>query len=299
MKSVTKPTQTKYQHLRLEVNSNKEICKKHYLISVKLPDNFKINMIPGQFFHVICDPDGINKRGYQLTLRRPLSVHRFSSSKIEFLYRVVGRGTEILSSIKAGMLLDAIGPCGNGFNIGKESKAIVVAGGIGIAPLYALIERLCQLEKEVYLYFGVLNREQLKIAVKIQRKSNIDIAKNIEAEFKKTGVKNLRISTDDGSAGYKGLVTEMLADNLRKGLAPKKDTVIYACGPYNMMRTAAKIAGDNKIGCQVLLEERMACGIGACLSCVCDVIGPDGIPKKKRVCHDGPVFDAAEIIWKS
>lgn len=299
MKSAGKRLQTKYRRLKLKVDSNQEICENHYLLTVKLPDNPKINVIPGQFFHVICDPDGIEKKGYQLTLRRPFSVHRINSSRIEFLYRVVGKGTEILSQIKAGILLDAIGPSGNGFEIGNKPRAIVVAGGIGIAPLMALIEKLCYQKKEVHLYFGALNKEQLRIVVKPRRKGNTCIVEAIESEFNNVGVKNVRISTDNGSVGYKGLVTELLADDLRKGLAFQKDTIIYTCGPHNMMKTVAKIAGDNKIRCQVLLEERMACGIGACFSCVCDVIGPEGTPVKKRVCRDGPVFNAAEIIWKN
>jgi dihydroorotate dehydrogenase electron transfer subunit len=108
----------------------------------------------------------------------------------------------------------------------------------------------------------------------------------------------LTVCTDDGSAGAKGLVTEMLEQGIREGCVPLEDVCLYACGPEGMLRATAEIAGRHGLDCQVSLEERMACGIGACYSCTVSVVMPDGTTRKKRVCREGPVFHARDIQWK-
>lgn len=320
-----------FRHLKLKVLKNIEVCPGHNLMQVQLP-NLKLNILPGQFFHIVCDPDKGKERGYPLTLRRPFSIHgaQYSQfdrsllarsgeipkeirdilerwpSKIDFLYKVVGAGTKSLSRITEGTVLAAIGPCGNGFSTRSESIAVIVAGGIGVAPLIGLVERLRYLDKEVYIYLGALRRELLNLAIKRPdsdvelsfANGNEEFLNMIRADFQEIGAKEIRVCTDDGSVGYKGFVTQLLDHDFSVGLLPRTDVCLYACGPHDMLRSVSEIARIYSIECQVLLEERMACGIGACLSCVCDVVGPDGTTQKKRVCRDGPIFSSAEIKWK-
>ena len=324
------------RHLLLKVVENRELCPEHYLITLQTPKGQNPEPRPGQFFHVICDPDGEKtltdneeKRGYALTLRRPFSAHRISYadfdrrflatpiaipyemkdvikrpvSQIDILYRVVGKGTRDLSRVVSGRYLDVIGPIGNGFNTDRTDAAAIVAGGIGIAPLVALAERLRYLGSRVFLYFGAAKGELLRPVLSradsvVGRGSDdctlLDLINN---EFEEIGAEPVRISTDDGSLGEKCLVTDMLEREIREGRLPVRNTTIYACGPSAMMQAVSILARRYGMACQVLLEERMACGIGACFSCTCDVRSKEGRPEKKRVCVDGPVFDSEGIIW--
>jgi dihydroorotate dehydrogenase electron transfer subunit len=267
-----------------------------------------------------------------LTLRRPLSIHgaQYSGFRrgalaeagilpveirealirrpatIDFLYRVVGEGTKKLSQLPSGALLNAIGPCGNGFTVGPEPAAVIVAGGIGIAPLAILAERLRFLGKNVYLYFGAVTKDMLALALgrpTIPAGAGVtaetgDLFDAICSEFREIGAEVLNVCTDDGSAGEKGLVTEMLAQGIRGGCIPREGVRLYACGPQGMLKTVAEIASRHSLECEVSLEERMACGIGACYSCTCQVKGADGAAVKKRVCREGPVFRSGDIQWK-
>jgi NAD(P)H-flavin reductase/16S rRNA G966 N2-methylase RsmD len=315
--------------LKLKVKMNREVCPKHFLMQVKVPR--RLILSPGQFFHIVCDAGGNDEHRYPLTLRRPLSFHgiqykgfnrsalaevgcvpteireilRRQPSHIDFLYKIVGEGTTKLSKVKEGTEIDAIGPCGNGFTIGPERVAVIVAGGIGIAPLAALVEHLRYLDKEVYIYLGVLKEELLRLAT--TRPDSIDINmsngsedfyKMVRREFLEIGAREPIICTDYGSGGEKGLVTDILERDIREGRVPCSDACFYACGPRGMLQAISDISLRYSVECQVLLEEHMACGVGACLSCSCEIKGPDGKVLKKRVCKDGPVFKATEVIWK-
>jgi NAD(P)H-flavin reductase len=248
-----------FQHLRLTTIKNVEVCRDHKLMQMQLPD-VKLNIVPGQFFHIICDPIKKNEHSIPLTLRRPFSIHgaqyeRFDRSflaragempteikdilerwpsRVDFLYKIVGVGTQSLSKIPEGTVIDAIGPCGNGFDIKRESttsKAIIVAGGIGVAPLIALVERLRYLDKEVYVYLGALSKEILTLAIKRPDSDvelsfadgNREFVETIRQDFREIGVNNLYVCTDDGSVGHKGLVTEKLNRDLSVGSLPWTD----------------------------------------------------------------------------
>jgi dihydroorotate dehydrogenase electron transfer subunit len=335
-----KSTQTSSpQHLLLNVLDNKQVCPQHYLITFEVPKEKYFDLIPGQFFHIICDPDGENtllengiKRGYTLTLRRPFSVYRVHYAnfnrkilatptvvpyelkkfikrpinKIEFLYKVVGIGTTNLSEIKKNKLLDLIGPIGNGFNVEKGEapieKVVLVAGGIGVAPLVALAERFRYLGSSVYLYYGALKKEFVRLlkpdsAVPLGfANGKAEFINLIINEFSEIGTE-VRICTDDGSVGEKGPVTDVLEKDLKLGELPKEGINIYTCGPLEMMKKVSKLAHEYSIPCQLLMEERMACGIGACFSCTCKIRCKNGKIERKRVCVDGPVFDSEGIIW--
>ncbi len=324
-----------YSSLKLRVLDNIMVCPEHYLLRLGTPKEVKLDITPGQFFHITCDPDEGKEQGYPLTLRRPFSIHgahypnfkrkllarsgelpmeirgitKRERSAIDILYKVVGKGTKNLSQhVKPGDFLNAIGPCGNGFVFDAESNqaAVIVAGGIGIAPLVALAEQLRYLGKQVFVYFGTLNKELLSLghtrsdsAIDYSYTNGTEEFKDIvRDDFQEIGASAVNICTDKGDIGERKLVTDLLEKDLQLGQIPLSNVCIYACGPTNMLRSVAQIAGRYSIPCQVLMEQRMACGIGACLSCTCDTIGPDGAVGKKRVCVDGPVFDAGEIKWR-
>ncbi|MCX5750856.1 MAG: dihydroorotate dehydrogenase electron transfer subunit [Candidatus Saganbacteria bacterium] len=212
-------------------------------------------------------------------LRRPLGINGIRKDEhiIELLYEVKGKGTEILSKTEVNELLDIVGPLGTGFTIKKEKPfAIVVAGGMGVAPMCALIGELKKQNKKTMVLLGARNKETLlcEEAVKVQ---GIDC----------------RSITDDGSNGRKGFVSELLNEFLNEMRESDFNTsTIFACGPKEMLKVVAEIAFQKKIECQVSLEEKMACGIGACMGCV--VKTKSG---HKKVCDDGPVFNANDLLW--
>ena len=221
--------------------------------------------------------------GLSPLLRKPFGFHRIVGNHkkqiIEILYESIGKGTRALSARKPGEALDIIGPLGNGFNLERQGASILVAGGIGAAPLLMLAEELVRNRK---LKIGK------NILVLLGARSKNDILG--EKEFKKAGCK-VKIVTDDGSKGHKGFVSALLQKILTTN--DKRPTTIYACGPKAMLKEVAGIAGKNKIPCQLLLEEYMACGVGVCLGCA--VMTKSGY---KMVCKDGPVFEASEVIWE-
>jgi len=215
------------------------------------------NAKPGQFVNVRVSD------GFDPLLRRPLSIHRVNRAEKTFqlLYEVVGKGTDLLSQKCKDEELDVLGPLGNGFDLSQvKDSAILVGGGMGVAPLLFLAEELqCKLQ----ILIGASNKDCLVC---------VD-------DFKKI-TDNVKISTDDGSYGEKCLVCDLVPST--KPLAP-----VFACGPKGMLKALAKIAP-----CQVSMEARMACGIGTCLGCV--VKTKSGY---KKVCKDGPVFDSKEVIF--
>ncbi|MBL7130960.1 MAG: dihydroorotate dehydrogenase electron transfer subunit [Candidatus Omnitrophica bacterium] len=299
---------------------NVEIAPDYYKMVLNAPGVAK-QAQPGQFVNIRVSDK------YEPLLRRPFSIHRvrvpghqnIRISEIEILYKVVGVGTKILSQKKPGDKLDVLGPLGNGFSIldarpstslpglpitraragrttlslsnpstfaqgsilsliegSKGRCSILVGGGIGVAPLVFLSERL------VHSQQSTVNRKTI-VLLGAKTKSQI----LCEKEFKDLGCE-VRISTDDGSKGFRGKTTELL-----KELLWTKDyrlSTIYACGPKPMLKEIANISKRYKIPAQVSLEEHMACGIGACFGCVVET--KDGY---KRVCKDGPVFDACNI----
>lgn len=220
---------------------------------------------PGQFVMIRCE-------GF--TLRRPISICDIAGDALRLVFEVRGAGTEWLATMPAGEALDILGPQGRGFALGDPSRPVVfIGGGIGIFPLLAAC-RPFGARATVLLGF----RSQALMA--------------LTDDFHAAGA-DLRIATDDGTAGHHGLVTELLAARLDEGPCAE----IFACGPHPMLRAAAAEALRRDIPCQVSLEQRMACGIGACLGCAYRVRRADGSETYAHVCVDGPVFDAREVVW--
>ncbi|MEW6171083.1 MAG: dihydroorotate dehydrogenase electron transfer subunit [Candidatus Omnitrophota bacterium] len=263
---------------KVKIVSNSKI-KNNYFKMVLEPKNISINAKPGQFLELMVSDQ------FDPLLRRPFSIHRIENKKITILYEVLGRGTQILLQRKSGEYLDVIGPLGNGFNIeskikNQKSKIILVAGGMGVAPLVFLAERLAKLKTQ---------NSKLKTLVLIGAKTKNHLL--CEKEFKNFGCE-VQISTDDGSMGFKGKATDLLK-NLLRATSDERRTTVFACGPKPMLKEIAIISEKYDIKAQISLEAYMACGFGACLGCVAKT--REGY---KMVCSDGPVFEAKEILWE-
>lgn len=286
--------------IKAKLNFNKKIKGKYFHLALQAARIAKAAQ-PGQFVHIRIND------GCQPLLRRPFSIHRVGAANIEILYEALGEGTEILSQRKAGEYLDIIGPLGNGFDLepcALSLEPILVAGGMGVAPLVFLADKLAQ---------GRRQEAQAKRLVLIGAKAKNQIL--CEKEFQKLGY-SVKIATNNGSMGFKGKVSDLLRKMLVAGhraqgtgvkikrLAPcalYHEPVFYACGPHPMLKEIAKISKEHNIFAQVSLEEHMACGIGACLGCVVKAQGTgfraQGKVEYKRACKEGPVFNADEIVW--
>ncbi|RJO65565.1 MAG: dihydroorotate dehydrogenase electron transfer subunit [Candidatus Omnitrophota bacterium] len=234
--------------------------------------------VPGQFVSV-----KINNT-HEPFLRRPFGIHKVDGCRIEILYEAVGEGTRLLSKNKQGSFLDILGPLGNGYDyryaLIRHKTPVLVAGGMGVAPLFFLAEKLVR-------SLGRKVRHSPRVLLGAKSKNQI----LCEKEFKKIGC-SVTIATDNGSAGFKGKVTDLLKQTLSTLDCPLS-TALYACGPRPMLAEVSRISRKHGIFTQVSLEEHMACGIGACLGCV--VKTKDGY---KRVCKEGPVFNSEEIVWE-
>ena len=219
---------------------------------------------PGQFIAMYCNDKS-------KLLPRPISICGINPTEgtLRVVYRVAGEGTKEFSDMKAGDTLEVMGPLGNGFTM-KNEKAIIIGGGIGIPPMLELAK---QLDAEKTVVLGYRTSTFLK------------------EEFEE--VCDVKIATEDGSQGAKGTVIDAIE---KYGVEGK---VIYACGPMPMLKALAAYAEEHGMEAQISLEERMACGIGACLGCICKSKTKDHHTNvnNTRICKDGPVFDAKEVVF--
>ena len=257
--------------------AKKVVCEARIITNVAIaPDTYSLVLDapsvaecvqPGQFVE-------LNLRQPDLVLPRPISVYRAADGVIELLYQVMGEGTRRLSQMREGDVLGVIGSLGNRWPIDEAVEhSLLVAGGIGSAPLALLTQELKALGKKITMVQAARSEELL-----------------IAADFFAGLVNEHIIATDDGSRGHKGLITEPLKQLLER--SGNDFDVVYICGPEIMQEVCAELTLAADITTYVSLERLMACGIGACLSCV--VPTADGL---KRVCVDGPVFNAAEVKW--
>lgn len=266
--------------MKVKIQNNFFLKGHYYLLELSVPPLFE-KSAPGQFFHIRVEDSS------DPLLRRPLSVHdsyfprAAKTGAIKILYGVVGKGTGLLSEKKPGNVIDCLGPLGTGFDLQKAmafQNIFIVAGGIGVAPLFFLAKEITAHAKTGQ-----------KIIVLIGAKTKKDILR--EKEFKSLGCR-VYAATEDGSKGFKGRVTELLR-NLLSWPADRGLSTVCACGPKPMLAAVAGIARCHQLPAQVSLEEFMGCGRGACLGCV--IKTKSGY---KRICRDGPVFDAGEIEWE-
>lgn len=222
---------------------------------------------PGQFVHLSCG----DRQSH--ILRRPFSIHRVvGADAFDILMRVVGEGTKWLASRRPKDPVDLIGPLGRGFEVKEDlSRAMIVAGGMGVAPMVFLAGKIAEKKIKLYTVMGAAGRDQLLDFMDLKRLT-----------------RKIAVTTEDGSQGHKGLVTDILSKEI-EAIAPE---MIFACGPAPMLRSVAGIGHRHGVPSQVSLEARMACGVGACLGCA--IPAKDGYLK---VCSDGPVFTAEELGW--
>ncbi len=239
--------------------TNSEVMPGVYLVGLEAPQ-IASGAKPGQFVMVSCGEDTV--------LPRPLSIHQLDGSKLALLLNVVGKGTHWLSQRQAGDSLELFGPLGNGFSIYPAShNLLLVAGGMGIAPLHFLSDKAIEQGKEVTLLYGTAS---------IHRYSEANLSPGI----------NLVAATEDGTVGHHGMVTELLPDYIDWA------DQIFACGPVGMYQAMARMPGLKDKPVQVSLEVRMGCGRGVCYGCTLKT--KSGL---KKVCEHGPVFDLDDILW--
>lgn len=240
-----------------------EIAEGIFDFTVHSPE-IAASAIPGQFLHIRC--------GDKVFLRRPISICDSGNDKVRFIFEVKGEGTKELSEMSVGDEIDILGPLGNGFIDGKYNSPVIIGGGIGIFPLFKLAKayNILNIKPEVFLGF----RSKSRVVM--------------ENEFSE--ISNVHISTDDGSYGYNGYAVDML----EKYLDENACDMIFSCGPLPMLKAVKEISEKRGIPCRISLEQRMGCGVGACLVCSCETFF-EGNLKYRRVCKDGPVFNASEV----
>jgi dihydroorotate dehydrogenase electron transfer subunit len=212
-------------------------------------------------------------------LRRPISLHDGDGRALEIFFQTAGRGTALLAAKEEGETLDILGPLGNGFDLSvplAKDTAWLVGGGRGIAPLFFLGRVLREKGARVRVFYGGKSLADLPIRDKIAE-AGLDVA----------------CSTDDGSHGYRGFVTALLAAELEWARPDR----LFVCGPDPMMEKAAALALSLGLPAQISLESMMGCGFGACWGCVKRIRRGDGA-KWRKICEDGPVFPAEEIVWE-
>lgn len=220
------------------------------------------NAKAGQFLHIDC--------GGKALLRRPISICDIDKDTVRFIFEVRGEGTDLLKSKNIGEFISILGPLGNGFtDTDFSKKTLFVGGGIGIFPL---LNHAKKYGKNAVVLLGFRDKEN---AVLVN-------------DFEKAGC-TVKTATDDGSLGHKGFVTDLIEKELINANA------VFACGPYPMLKKTAMAANKKDIFCEISMEERMGCGIGACLVCACRVKVKNE-EKYLHVCKDGPVFNAKELV---
>ncbi len=240
--------------------------------SMWLTASFAKEAHPGQFISVYCSSDA-------RLLPRPISICETEPDRLRIVYRVAGAGTEEFSHMSQGDRIDILGPNGNGFfaalreEIKPASKALLIGGGIGIPPMLELAKQL---------------RDKCEVSIVAGYRSSKDMF--LTDELERAG--SLYVATDDGSIGTGGTVIDAVKEN-RIGC-----DVIFSCGPKPMLRGVKALSEELGVPGYVSMEERMACGVGACLGCVCESTDVDDHSKvnNKRVCVDGPVFAVSEVV---
>ena len=239
--------------VKLIIKKNIQVGKDIYLM--RLAGDTKAIKNPGEFINITIP---------NYYLRRPISVCRYTEEHVDILYKVLGRGTKDLSEFNEGTVVDTLVGLGNGFDTSLSKKPLLIGGGIGIAPMFALSEKFNKLGIKPTLIYGARSIDDIVLVDKLSK------------------IADVHICTDDGSLGFKGNVIEYLNQtNIDYDY-------YYACGPHKMLEFLSK---SYQNGC-LSLEARMGCGFGACMGC--SIKTTNGF---KRVCKEGPVFNASEVLF--
>ena len=256
---------------QIEIVFNKKLTNNTFVMGLSSPE-ITAEAKPGQFVMIKARP------GPDPLLRRPFSICATrGDGLVLILYQVVGKGTAFMSKIREGEYLSVLGPLGTGFDLpGTGQEPVLVAGGIGIAPLIFLAEGIQAEDLTFVAGYGSANQIP---------------------DFEEIGLSGdkITIATDDGSKGHKGPVTDLLESHLAEA---KNDLLVYACGPFPMLKRVAELTLDRGIPSQISLETAMACGLGACQGCA--VKAASGQNRVyHQVCHDGPVFPVHSLNWQN
>ena len=254
----------------VQIISNERDTDLYFRLVVRAPKIAPL-VQPGQFAHVRILPL------HEALLRRPFSIFQISGDTLSILYKTIGRGTEALSLMRPGEQLSMIGPLGHGFNVPPPTgeTPLLVAGGYGMAALHLLAQRSPQ--KGVVFAGG---------------RRRVDIL--CEEEFRALGWE-VRVTTEDGSHGETGLVTQALLTELKRRAPGCK---LFACGPTPMLKAVGGLAAEFNLPAELSLDEHMGCGIGVCLTCVVPIKAGDGW-EYQRSCTEGPVFDSRQVAWEA
>lgn len=260
----------KKKDLSVTVRANREIAPAFYLMTLDCPG---LRFKPGQFFQISAPGR---------TLRRPFAACDADESGFSFVYQLVGEGTHALAQMRKGQTAQVLAPLGNSYALPRKgTAAILVGGGCGTPSLHLLAQELQARGNAVHTVVGARSACSL-LAVSQLRKVSTTITP----------------ATDDGSTGFHGNAVEAVRDYVLPKAGAGQRVEFFACGPHPMLKGLAMLAEELEIKCQVSLEEKMACGFGACMGCAVRVRADnaDGYAYK-RVCHDGPVFDAQDLLW--
>jgi dihydroorotate dehydrogenase electron transfer subunit len=265
-----------------EVLTHKKYGEKYHSLTIVAPEIGELAR-PGQFIDIKLPQDSSH------VLRRPFSVYRMHkrggwASTIEIVFDIRGAGTAHIASLRSHSIIDLIGPAGRGFVMPKRrAHCLLVGGGIGAAPLFFLADELRNEGHRVDFVLGARSSGLLLNPIDVRRLASV-----------------YRITTEDGSAGERGKVTDVLLETMEKCATE----VVYACGPHPMLAAISPICAEQRIPIQVSVEELMGCGYGVCMTCVIPVRrqprgseGPEDAMAYARTCTEGPVFNGANVIW--
>ena len=253
-----------------EIISNFSINQQFHLLAVR-PLSEIIPPEPGQFYMLQAGDN------YDPLIKRPLSIFNYYEMRLEFLFRIRGRGTAYLAKTQAGEVIDIIGPFGNGYPP-PNGEFIAIVGGIGIASLMPLLKMF---SKMALLFYGARNSNELLMLD--------EASAHVIRSF---------ISTDDGSVGEKGLITSLFSDFIKSNNSCR-NLPVYSCGSMPMLKAISAITKNFNMQCYASIEEHMACGVGACLGCVVRIkSNEENGFSYKTVCKDGPVFELKGLIWE-
>lgn len=255
----------KYTQGKYIITEKSALARNIYSFTVSCPEIAQV-AVPGQFVHI---------RIGSFTLRRPISICGIDPAKgtLRFVFEIRGEGTSEIAKLNVGDVIDMLAPLGHGFTVNPDFKKVVlIGGGIGTPPMLPLAAAY----------------SEKSTAISGFRNASAVI---LQEDFAAAGAETI-LCTDDGSAGIHGFVTQPLEELVKNGGID----AVFACGPTPMLKRIAEICKKNSVYCEISLEERMACGIGACLGCACKTKRNDE-EYFAHVCKDGPVFKAEEVLW--
>lgn len=272
------------RYFKAEIVENRPVRRELSLLTI-LPLAQTEEPGPGQFYMVSASPEETavsphregETKTYDPLLKRPFSLFRKTGKWLQIFYRVKGRGTSMIRAMKEGSVISVLGPLGNAYPESSDDETpVILAGGIGMASIFYLAERLAARKRPATVIYGARTAEEIVFTDELQGFAG-----------------ELIICTDDGTRGEKGTAVDMLNRYADRRHASHHRCCIYACGPRPMLKALAQTSRERGIDAYLSMEEYMACGLGACLSCV--VKTTTGY---KRACKEGPIFAAEELVWE-